>query len=247
MCTLTWCHDQEGFRVYFNRDEKRARLPAVPPAERIFSGVRVLTAIDGDAGGSWLTVNEHGIAVAVLNFYDADVPVPAGDGAAASRGHLVLRVAPVRDVEEADAIFQSFDSSAYRPFLLAVIGTGEQGFLIRWNGTQLSRTSIREIGLPLTTSSFQTAEVLASRRAKFHALAEQMGGVSDAMLEAFHRSRDSRGGAHSVTMTRPDARTVSFSVLSVDREAVSFQYAERPPTGDEGDYCPAVLAKVART
>ena len=60
-----------------NRDERRTRAPALPPAAVAPSGVPALIPIDGDAGGSWISVNCLGHALALLNRWDESPLTPA--------------------------------------------------------------------------------------------------------------------------------------------------------------------------
>src|SRR5258706_2502276 len=67
MCTATWILEDGGYEVFFNRDELRTRKPALPPGVKERDGVRILAPEDGDAGGTWLGANEHGVSVGVAN------------------------------------------------------------------------------------------------------------------------------------------------------------------------------------
>ena len=68
MCTVTWCSEGTGYALLFNRDEARTRSPAFPPEHRLRRGVRLISPLDPDAGGTWLGVNEFGVSVGLLNF-----------------------------------------------------------------------------------------------------------------------------------------------------------------------------------
>ncbi len=56
MCTLTWRREgKETFEVFFNRDEKKTRSMAEPPREFTNpDGLRFLSPVDPDAGGTWM-------------------------------------------------------------------------------------------------------------------------------------------------------------------------------------------------
>ncbi len=42
MCTLSWVyHGNTHYEIYFNRDEQRARLPAIEPQNLIIDGVKL--------------------------------------------------------------------------------------------------------------------------------------------------------------------------------------------------------------
>ena len=67
MCTLTWRTAGGGYEVFFNRDERRTRPPARPPAVHRAAGVSYVSPIDAEAGGTWLAVNELGTTLALEN------------------------------------------------------------------------------------------------------------------------------------------------------------------------------------
>ena len=90
MCTASWLDRPEGFELFFNRDERRTRARSLPP--RVVTapdGTRYLAPIDAESGGTWIAVNEHGLAVCLLNRYP-EVLAPATPR---SRGHLVTHLA----------------------------------------------------------------------------------------------------------------------------------------------------------
>jgi len=247
MCTLTWLRDTNGLRVYFNRDEKRTRLPALPPAEKIVHGVRVLTPTDADAGGSWLAANEFGLVVAVLNFYDAEATLPASNVNHQSRGHLILQLSTHQTPGSALADIDRLPLAMFRPFILVLFGEGRDDAIVRWNGRKIEKQHLLPEACPITTSSFKTRDVLEARRRRFDGLSREMGGISDDMLRAFHMSRDAKGGPYSVTMTRDDAMSVSFSTVNVGKKSVSFYYQPRLSEGTDPDYLLGETVSINRT
>src|SRR4051812_25136028 len=71
MCTVSWSHESDGgYQLLCNRDEKRTRKSAVAPGLRTAGGTRFIAPLDGDFGGTWIAVNEHGVSICLLNRYD---------------------------------------------------------------------------------------------------------------------------------------------------------------------------------
>jgi hypothetical protein len=226
MCTVTWRREGSRFEVFFNRDELQTRPPARPPIVAFAAPYRYVAPIDGGAGGSWLAVNEKGLVVGILNFYDGQAaPPPARPR---SRGQLVLDQMAHASVEYLRRAFRTADLAAYPSFILVALDPAASA-LFHWDGRWLREDSPAEPHRPLTTSSFDTAAVVAARRARYAALVGA-GEPDAASLERFHRDRDPRGDAYSVWMEREDARTVSFSRVLVDDRAVVFCYREREGT-----------------
>ena len=72
MCTVTWRTRADGYDLFFNRDEHRARSTAQGPQTHSRPGARVIAPVDPDGGGTWLAANEHGLSHCLLNYYAAD-------------------------------------------------------------------------------------------------------------------------------------------------------------------------------
>lgn len=231
MCTVTWrLEAPDSYELFFNRDERRTRPRALPPGIHQNGRLAYVAATDPQGGGTWLACNQAGLSVGLLNFYAAegtlDGPPSRGagiDGGAAhhrSRGLLVASMTDAASPAEVRARIGSLDPAAYRPFLLFCLAPFSDPDLWAWDGRSLSRATPV---LPLTTSSYENAAVSDYRRRQFLRF-------GSGRLEAFHRSYDAARRAHSVFMSRPDARTVSFSRVRVGPDGIRFRYAE--PTDD---------------
>lgn len=214
MCTASWLITPGGYELFFNRDERRTRLPATPPTRQQRDGVTFLAPRDGDAGGTWLAVNEFGLSIALLNYY----PTSATTGKV-SRGLLVLSLVTERTPADVAARLGDEELTEYQPLLLLALAPNQRPHLLRWDGAELSLDINPK--QPVTTSSFDTATVVARRQVMY----------STTRGEAFHLSRDERGDAYSVCMTRDDAQTVSFSHITVSPGSITFRYRARDGDG----------------
>ncbi len=67
MCTVSFLPVGNGYYITSNRDEKNIRLPALPPKIYLVNGKQLLFPRDGEAGGSWIGINENGNAAVLLN------------------------------------------------------------------------------------------------------------------------------------------------------------------------------------
>jgi uncharacterized protein with NRDE domain len=86
--------------VAANRDERVDR-PAVPMTVLREHGPRILGGLDEEAGGTWLAVNEHGVAAGLTNR-----PSPEGrDPSKRTRGELPIMLAGHADAREAAGDF----------------------------------------------------------------------------------------------------------------------------------------------
>ncbi|HMP00668.1 MAG TPA: NRDE family protein [Kiritimatiellia bacterium] len=246
MCTLTWLSDADGLRVFFNRDEQRARAHAQPPTRHALRGVKVIAPVDGQSGGTWIAANEHCVVVALLNYYNMESVRPRPPQPRKSRGELIIMLADCRTNAAFYERASSADVTAYPPFILFAIDRQGEGWEMRWDGQVKSFRPLSEVPLPVTTSSFETSDVTRARRAMLDRLRDRHGGVTPAMLTAFHHSRDAQGGPYSVTMTRPDAMTVSYTAITITPDTITMTYTPRQRNGVDPGFDDAVTVAMPR-
>ena len=239
MCTLSWVRHDEGYTVLFNRDERRTRSPGLPPSVQMRSGVRFLAPRDPDGGGSWAAVNDHRIALCILNQYDvprASIAQPI------SRGLLLLSLADLSSQAEVWNRVKSSGLMQYAPFTLAAFEPGLPALLLSWDGHGLSDQTHGSTGLVITSSSVAQQEADQSRRRLFEeALA--VGATSEDVLDRLHRSHLPAEGALSVCMHREDAETVSLTKIAAGRSGVALSYVPGAPCRAQA---PVILSLAVR-
>jgi hypothetical protein len=225
MCTVSWIHTQDGYQLLCNRDELDTRMRAAAPRSYEVGGVQCVAPTDGDFGGTWISSNEFGLTVALLN--------RSGKGARAtrSRGSLVRELASARSVEEAQAMVARAWLDSLAGFSLVMLEPGRPAALSEWDGRQLAQMRNAEHRMPLTSSSFDPEGVEASRRAEFASRVQLAHAVSTDVLLEFHQShgRPANPSAYSTCMHRPGARTVSFTWVDVSASRVSLFYSPAAP------------------
>ncbi|HLJ64954.1 MAG TPA: NRDE family protein [Stellaceae bacterium] len=111
-----------------NRDEMVDR-PWQAPARHWPDRPEVVAGLDELAHGSWLGVNDFGVAAGILNRTNSLGPAPG----ARSRGELVLEALDHADAAAAAEALASLDPKAYRPFNL-IIADSRDGFWLRHAG-----------------------------------------------------------------------------------------------------------------
>lgn len=218
-------------RVGFNRDESRRRAPAKPPEVRVFRACRAAMPIDPESDGSWLAVTDARLVLAILNanprVRDVRAPRVAEPPARASRGtivgHLLQRAATLDDVLAATATLAAAD---YKPFRL-VLADLERVASVRSLGDALEITVPTPLdhAFMFTSSGLGDAVVDRPRRELFD---EMLGHVpaqaAIARQDEFHRHHWPGREHESVCMTRPDARTVSYTVVELSNGEVTLTY-----------------------
>ena len=65
MCTLTIVPHEDGFQLGCNRDERLSRPAALPPRVHVAGSLLALFPTDLPGGGTWIGVNERGLAVSL--------------------------------------------------------------------------------------------------------------------------------------------------------------------------------------
>src|SRR5206468_9651830 len=74
-----------GIRVASNRDELRSRAPGLAPEVRGFGSRRAMMPIDPVSGGTWIAVNDAGLAMTLLNANFAQPVLRRASGSGAGK------------------------------------------------------------------------------------------------------------------------------------------------------------------
>ena len=141
MCTLVMLRRPEHewpILIGANRDEMIDRA-ALPPGRHWPDRAEIVAGLDLTAGGSWLGLNDWGVAAAVLNRQGSLGPA---DGLR-SRGELVLEALDHADAVDAAAALGDLDPAAYRSFNL-IVADNRDAFWLRHAGT--GRIEVHPIG-----------------------------------------------------------------------------------------------------
>ena len=228
MCTVSWAATAEGYELFCNRDERRTRKAAHAPTVCTARGVRFLAPTDAEAGGTWIAANEHGLTLCLLNRYsEAESPAACEFR---SRGLLLPDLMSLRDPAEVMRAVVRGGLSLFRPFTLLALAPRATPAAACWTGHRLLVSDDCDVSLmPLTSSSFNTAEVVRARRELLQRMAAGSANRPTEMLTRFHQSHEPGPGPLSVCMHRPDASTVSFSRVKVNAGSVEFYYQPGPP------------------
>lgn len=153
MCTLVILrrprHEAWPLVLAANRDELASR-PRRPPGRHWPDRPHVVAGMDELAGGTWLGVNDDGLAAAVLNRRGSLGPAPGKR----SRGELVLDALDHAEAYIAAEALAALDPTAYRPFNL-VVADAIDAFLI----THAGDGAIRSRPIPEGLSMLEAGEL----------------------------------------------------------------------------------------
>lgn len=234
MCTVTWRFTADGFELFCNRDELFTRLPAEPPSPAERAGVRYLAPRDGDFGGTWVLVNEHGVGLCLVN--RAHRRPEALSAEPPSRGLLLVGLADLARPEELSARLAALDLAAHRGFALVALAPpadpahpAASASWAAWDGVELAARSAAAVPMPLYSSVPDPEGVARRRGAILERLAARHGAGTRACLEAFHASHGDAPGPHSPCMHGTEGATQSHTRLEVTQRDVAVRYAPGPP------------------
>lgn len=221
-----------GIRLECNRDESRLRPPALPPQVRQFGHRLAVLPIDPVSDGTWIAASDAGLVFVLMNVYgpaSAALQKTAAQPAAdrISRGRIIPHLLRSSNLAEAISLVGDLDHGRFEPFRLLVADTRELVEHI-WFANEIRSAPPRQINEPLFfTSSGLGDDVVANPRRRL--FVEQFAADADwiARQDAFHRNCWPDNTRASVWMTRPEAMTVSRTVVELGTTAISMRYFAR--------------------
>lgn len=232
MCTLSVIRRPGGVRVMFNRDEQRSRPRSLPLTEWSLSACSAIAPVDPAPDGSrgtWIGVSDAGLAACLLNVSTGQPPPPARR----SRGQIVPALLSARSADDAPNILAALDLSAFVPFRAALIDT-HAARVFAWNGRDLHHHlhPLAAAPLMLTSSGLGDHLVQSPRTDLFSQL---VVNADDPALgqHLFHTHRWPDRDWLSVLMSRPDARSVSRTVIDVLDGSSHIRHALLDDRGEE--------------
>jgi hypothetical protein len=212
-----------GFRLRCNRDERRDRAPALPPAVHGLLHRTAIFPVDPAWPGTWVGVNDTSLAAALLN-RSADSTAPLDKSRRRSRGLIIPYLLECASLADAVQRSAAVDPSDFDRFRLAMVQRDTLATLTS-DGAELA-VDVTDLARPtmLTSSSFGDALVERPRRRLFERIFadEERSWVQAQNL--FHRHQwQSRPGI-SLRMERADAKTVSQTFVSVTGSTIELRY-----------------------
>ena len=221
---MTWFVTDDGYELFFNRDERISRSRAKSPSVQAFGGIDYISPTDVDAGGTWIAVNHFGISVCLLNHYQFEQI--ASYQKWISRGEIVRDFATIDQISSAEKRFNALDLKDFRAFRMFVIDRFGNNILCVWDGHE-SRIE-DSVTTPKSSSSVDAKYVKSIRKELFSELGLDNLKSTSKYLN-YHAGHIPNKSKESVCMHRADANTVSLSHIVVNSEAVSFSYADGAP------------------
>ncbi|WP_372881598.1 NRDE family protein [Psychromonas sp.] len=219
MCTLTYLLNDNGYELFFNRDELRTRQPAIAPAFN--HQLNTIYPVDPDGKGTWIAAHQSGLSLALLNFYQAEQAV--NNSNYLSRGQIILSL--LEDPANVIGRLKKMDLQKYMAFKLCIFAsdlskTNNKMRSLQWDGKVLSEVAESQ---PIISAGAEFALISKIRKARFRQIISAEKPRREQFL-TYHNLQEVNPHL-SVKMERPEARTVSFSHLVVGEE-IEFHYAD---------------------
>lgn len=218
MCTLSWQISQGSLQLVFNRDESLDRAIAEPP--RIEQGPQgaLLSPTDPQGGGTWLSVNDQGLVLCLLNDYRSKPGSPRQ-----SRGLLVKALADCHSLNDLAARLARLSLTDYAPFKLVVFPGPVAPRLWHWTGKTL--TEIVAPSSPLSSSSLLPAVTPWLRRRWFRYKTQgNLVQLNQDEHRALHSNNGPLGRHLGIQMCRSQRATVSRCHLELTTDAARLHY-----------------------
>lgn len=123
MCTVTIVPYNDGFRLVCNRDERRDRPAAAPPTVHRLEYSAAIYPVDPSGGGTWVGVNDAGLAAALLNrtIDAAESPRRSRRTPQRSRGLIIPKLLGCRSLTDALDMAAGLDPARFDLFRLALV------------------------------------------------------------------------------------------------------------------------------
>jgi hypothetical protein len=217
MCTVTLRCGSGGMTLTMNRDERFDRAPEEPPRRIPGEPGRPawLAPFDSASGGTWIGVNDRGVASCVLNGYEPSDETLRRDPSVPSRGSIIPRILEAQDGTGRVRLPDQLDFSAYPSFALLVTSK-DGGEIVRWRrGAGLTREAVLPGLTFLTSSSWNEPEVARWRRSAFEAW-RAAGEPETHGLPTYHVVVGAGDEASAPFMTRETSATRSITQIRID-------------------------------
>ena len=221
MCTISFVPNPQGFYLGMNRDESLLRAVALPP-EMHRTGSRASIYPREPGGGTWIGVNDVGLALALINWH----VIPAQrEIRVISRGLVVKALLAAENIAQSYSALNAVPLHQMPPFRLIAIALRDRSIAeFRWNQDQL------RVIKPLWTKQhwFSSGSDEAMVQAKRAEVCQKEWQKSDAgslpWLRRLHQSHLPKPKVLSICMHSENAATVSYTEIVLDAGLAVMRY-----------------------
>ena len=223
MCTVSFIPVNDAYILTSNRDEKKLRGPAVPPAVYTNYGARLLYPKDADAGGTWISVNQNGNAGVLLNgAFSKHIAAPTYRK---SRGLVLLELLSAKSPVLG---FKGIDLHNIEPFTMVLL-EDNQLYECRWDGNKKYRRLLAIDHAYIWSSCTLYSEVVVQKRERwFTRWRSENPQSSPEEISRFHHFAGDGDEQNDLLMNREgNMRTVSITSLEMSNSKASMVYYDK--------------------
>jgi hypothetical protein len=224
MCTVTFIPRKRGYLVAMNRDEKRSRPAAIPPAERMIDG-QLVSCPSEPGGGTWIAVSDRGVTLSLINWYSVTA---RARGKIISRGEIIPAVMNTGPAI-VDSRLAALPLARMNPFrLIGIFSHTNEITEWRWDLKKLQRKYHRWRSQQWISSGFDEPAAQKVRSRIYRRFKSHCSVGTSSWLRRLHGSHLPEPGPFSTCMHRHDAQTVSYTEISVTPHHASIHYQSGP-------------------
>lgn len=227
MCTLSVITGANGYLLAMNRDEKIERGAGEQAAIHELNGVKTIYPSEG-AGGTWIAVNEYGVALGLLNWNDVVRAQPHGE--TRSRGQIVPALGSASGMAELHQELSSLVLEGIMPFgLIGVVASEKAIGIWRWDSVQLTFQDHDWHAGHWFSSSLSDREAESMRGMACRDAQHEPDAGSAPWLRRLHASHTGGPGPFGLCVHREDVKTLSYSEVVVTQEIVQMGHFRSSP------------------
>lgn len=221
MCTVTFIPVKDTYFITSNRDEKHIRGQALPPEKYVENGTGIVYPKDADAGGTWIAMNDKGVAAVLLNgaFEKHESRPPYR----VSRGVIFLEI--LRANMPA-IFFMDMDLSGIEPFTMIIF----DNYLCecRWTGTTMHCRQLEKDQSYIWSSATLYNETVVKKREQwFKTFFENNPSPTQEDILNFHRFTGDGDKKNDLYMNRDDLlSTVSITGIALRSGQYTIKYLD---------------------
>jgi hypothetical protein len=226
MCTVTFIPRSDGFLLGMNRDEKWARgKRALAPTVETIDGSRAIFPKDG-SGGTWIGINEYGLAFALLNRNYSGAPFPKQR----SRGGIIPALIDRPSIAALNTKLRGLNLQGTLPFTLLTVSMPDQYVLqVVYDGTDYSSLPFPWHRKHWYSSGLSDQDAHAKRSPLALAATREPDRDTHDWLRRLHRQHGEAPGPFSICVHREDVGSVSYTEIEVEPGAITMRYSPGLP------------------
>ncbi len=220
MCTVSFIPGKGSVYITHNRDERVKRLKAHPPKIYTINGQRLLFPRDGEAGGSWVALNENGNAAVLLNGgfvkHVSDGPYKK------SRGLSFLEIVAADDIIQS---WKRIGLDGIEPFSL-IVWNKNQLFQCVWDGHSKQQIQLNARNAYTWSSiTLYDSEIQEKRRSWFEAWLKHNPHPGQEAIISYHLHAGDGDTNNDLKMNRGGQMlTVSVTAIAIAANEGALKY-----------------------